>query len=60
MFDIRIHAGGSHGVGTAVELLAVAAFRDGHRAQASQNYAVRLIEGAEGYAFNDAMEPDRP
>ncbi|WP_406043310.1 2-oxoacid:acceptor oxidoreductase family protein [Micromonospora sp. NBC_00898] len=38
MFEIRIHGRGGQGVVTAAELLSVAAFRDGHEAQAFPSF----------------------
>ncbi len=38
MFEVRLHGRGGQGVVTAAELLSVAAFRDGHEAQAFPSF----------------------
>ena len=50
MFQVRIHGRGGQGVVTAAELLSVAAFRDGHEAQAFPSFGSERM-GAPVVAF---------
>ena len=57
-FEVRIHGRGGQGVVTAAELLSVAAFLDGHEAQAFPSFGSERM-GAPGHVvLPDLRRPD--
>ena len=57
MFQIRLHGRGGQGVVTAAEMLALAGFMEGHKAQAFPSFGSERT-GAPVVAFEPIQEPD--